>query len=1169
MKLNTSPVTVLVAKKRFLLPMLSLLFCGALLATCSVEEAVKPAPPEPKALLDPIKYIVPSIIAPQKEAVTRGTPIDTVTQMVDFGFFCSYTGLTNWNVSTDAPAKMFNRKMLPYYDSAPYANILLWDYAAAPKVLWEVSSGTTAADRYTFFGYAPHATDLYHATTNPTGNGLNVTTTASTAGIPGVSYTVPVRVENHPDFMLADPVYNMVPSGHPVEMYLRHALTAIGIRVAGKFGERVTKITLTNVHINGSVSMDGSAFSWSLGSRTNIDFSGSIQFDAGQSYRTVTTAFTNPFNPVGNDDIRYGWLMMPPQALNVTPAPKVKIELSDGSVREVNLGVNASGSTITWVAGKRILYEVFITPAGSIMVLPNATQLPFMAQSPAAEYVAVVCEQFNGNPDPTAAWTLSVESPAASWLQLSLSASGAGAGNTVSGTGTQPVYLVTLSNNMGTTARVASLSLNGVTGAATVTQAPFPGAGFSGWLYVKQGSTGSGLSWSDAVPAIQDAFSRVALLQSASIPVHGILVAGGSGRCYTDSPNITGGIRVFGGWEGLAGTELPNNANAPYTSVHRDLAAWKAVITPPNGIVVSGSGSALDGFIVRDMPGSPGGNTPVAVNNGAYIHAVEILNNRVASPSTPALLATGSNTLAVNVLVSDNTAPVHITDGAKLVNGTIANNVDGLINNATVLNTVWWAPALSITYTGSNTVQYSAFLSGSVLSGIPAGTGNMALNTNNIAWYSPSNAIPGPHFAANSIPGKPFYSAMNDHAPMLGSGLQSLFDGNVPFLPVGASKTDILGNPRHHQGTDMGCYEDGALSGFTMQVSPTNVWLSGSSGNLTKTVTIISNAPWTIATPPANATLSANSGGAGVTTLTLTRNTTYGPSSFTVTNSTYPVSQAVTVDSYYIEPDELTLSNASLTNNTGQYDITVLGGSATYTIVGASSWITSATILPNGKLQLIANQSPDEEERTGYVTLAHANDPSYQVTFDVVQTLYALPPFNYLVVFFEWAYLGLGNSGDVDIAARFFGNGAPFDGQGVGWSVGNPVNHNSQTLLQWGGDATQSQGETVFLNAPILDADNTLPRYIKLEIYATWYSSHNPRPMLVTLNCYEGGTMVHNGVTNYYNVGGSSVYSQSSERIITTYRGVGTYPTTYTHVCDVIYDRVKHSARINWIAAEP
>jgi len=348
-----------------------------------------------------------------------------------------------------------------------------------------------------------------------------------------------------------------------------------------------------------------------------------------------------------------------------------------------------------------------------------------------------------------------------------------------------------------------------------------------------------------------------------------------------------------------------------------------------------------------------------------------------------------------------------------------------------------------------------------------------------------------------------------------------------------------------------------------IMVSAQSLWLSPSPVNSSKTIQIESNSGWTlVGPPPTNASLSATNGGPGISTLTLTRNSTVGLSSFTIATASGETA-VISVDSFFIEEDELTISNALLTGNIGTYTINVVGGSGKFIVDGSnySSWITSATVLPSGQLQLIANQSPDEEERTGFVTLAHADDPTYTVTFDVLQTLYALDPFDYLVFKFTWI------NNDVDIAVRFSGNGAPFDNSAVGWSFNTSVPFSGQNLLQWGGDATGGQGETVFVNTPILEGVTTLPRYLTMQVYATWYTAGRaPDAVTLTITTYKGGTMLQSG-TNFNNIGGTLIFSEGFPCMVTTYRGNGTYSTGgYTRLCDVVYDRVKHSAKITWYA---
>ena len=222
----------------------------------------------------------------------------------------------------------------------------------------------------------------------------------------------------------------------------------------------------------------------------------------------------------------------------------------------------------------------------------------------------------------------------------------------------------------------------------------------------------------------------------------------------------------------------------------------------------------------------------------------------------------------------------------------------------------------------------------------------------------------------------------------------------------------------------------------------------------------------------------------------------------------------------------------------------------------------------------IGNPNPedDDEPRAGTMKFRHAACPDYEVTAGVYQDiLVTIPPFHFFVVKFTW------NGNDVDIAVEFAGNdlagngnnNSLYDKKAVGWSLQRDVSYKGQVLLQWGGDATGGQGETAFFNAPILEGDVNSPRKIKLDVYATWYTSGRaPDKMTFTMYAYKGGTMNHVG-TNFVNVGGELLYDEAHTVMITTTRGVGSYATGgYTRVATITYDRVKHSAKVQIWAAK-
>ena len=450
-----------------------------------------------------------------------------------------------------------------------------------------------------------------------------------------------------------------------------------------------------------------------------------------------------------------------------------------------------------------------------------------------------------------------------------------------------------------------------------------------------------------------------------------------------------------------------------------------------------------------------------------------------------------------------------------------------------------------------------------------------------------------------------------------------------------------------------------------MQLSDTYIWVSPAHD--TKTIQVVSNVAWTLDSQPANATVSPVSGNAGLTTITITKNyatnTNYGPSTFTLKYaSSQETAATITVDALWIWDDELMLGNSPGVN-TGEYDVDVEGGSQTFMVVDSSTWLTSAIVLPNGKLELVANQEPAGEWRDGFVKVAHTTDPDYIVELLVEQDINGLPPFMYLTIRFQW-----GTTSDVDIAVEFRDNvlpgivspvpsnpahWVPFDNNPVysnsggsvsramGYGLANFVNIDGSrgtvsstgtistsgtasgipvftgtsanipqtSLMVYGGDATQGQGETVYINAPIITPpsrkeDNTgWDRYIYIDVRAGWYSNPPSKPgdsITVTVSTYEGGIMVKpandygaGGLrnTNFYNVaeGTTSATLTSLSQVIPpvyadtikvntqgrgngspAFRGGGsTNPSGYPKFCTIRYDRYKRDARIYWETVFP
>ncbi len=368
----------------------------------------------------------------------------------------------------------------------------------------------------------------------------------------------------------------------------------------------------------------------------------------------------------------------------------------------------------------------------------------------------------------------------------------------------------------------------------------------------------------------------------------------------------------------------------------------------------------------------------------------------------------------------------------------------------------------------------------------------------------------------------------------------------------------------------------------TLFVTPASIWLSPTTGNTTRTVAVSSANNWVMLdTPVANATPSVSSGNAGTINLDFTRKfnaidngdySMYGNQTVRIKNTQTLEVVNLAVQNLYLHGEDIFVGNPRIGQDTTVYsdNIFAMGGTEKYTVVSKPEWVTSATVEADGRIKIVAERDPNDDGREGNLVVAHADDPTYQITVKVVQDFIVLiPAFNYFVLKFTW------QNNDVDIGVRFFGNGTSFDSKPVGYGMGyNTVVHNSQTLLQWGGDATGGQGETVFFNAPVIDNDATLPRYIKMEAWATWWtSSRMGDPVKLTISAYLGGTMVQSG-TNFNNIGGELLYEEGSTRYLNSATNAtssgfvdpagGT--NSFAKVCDITYDRIKHTARIQWIA---
>ncbi|MDR1414551.1 MAG: hypothetical protein LBI96_01965 [Odoribacteraceae bacterium] len=349
------------------------------------------------------------------------------------------------------------------------------------------------------------------------------------------------------------------------------------------------------------------------------------------------------------------------------------------------------------------------------------------------------------------------------------------------------------------------------------------GEAYTNWLYVKRGSGGTGQSWADPLPDISSAITTARMLRAlpTPVPVNGILVAGGTAiGAYEEDFTLQDNEKIFGGWQGVPGTELSaTDLAAPYTSASRSLGAYKAIIVPKTtGIALTGSASVLDGVVLRGVAGS---FTPLTVNNPtAWINAVEVRENSSTAPQALSIAAG----LGTNILVADNhKGGVALAAGSTLVNATIAGNAEASTFAGKLQNSIYWGnggtPAMG------GTIQYSAFNKANT----PVGLTNIVVNENNTAWFTTSEVVPGPHFALSAHPRYAVSASASNRAPMLGRGERSVFDNVTTAM---TDKRDIDGHPRHNDSTDIGCYEGvGSVKGFKLRWNMSAIYISTKANN--------------------------------------------------------------------------------------------------------------------------------------------------------------------------------------------------------------------------------------------------------------------------------------------------------------------------------------------------
>lgn len=382
-------------------------------------------------------------------------------------------------------------------------------------------------------------------------------------------------------------------------------------------------------------------------------------------------------------------------------------------------------------------------------------------------------------------------------------------------------------------------------------------------------------------------------------------------------------------------------------------------------------------------------------------------------------------------------------------------------------------------------------------------------------------------------------------------------------------------------------------------ISVDNKHLIMSPPHPTKSLSVTSvGGNWKIIGSTLKANPSVTTGSVGTSSLSFTRATTlndaafptvYGDTEVVVKNVTTLDTDTVQLSNLFmfVDDDLIELAQPTVANDTTTIvrNVEVYGASADVELYRKEDWIYPWPYTDfdpvTQEFTFKCDKEPNRDERYGTITLQHADDPDYFLTVQVLQDIIVeIPEFDFYTVTFSW----LRSDGkDVDIKCGFSGNEqsvviggvtynspVPFDEKFVGYAQGSSVSFNGNSLIVWGQDEVDGSYESMFFNAPIINAppypgqfgyDNTyvgfLPRKLKLSIGATWFTtSGKGKRIKCTVAAYRGGSYTQVG--HRFDFSGTYVYGEEREYAVNY-----TYSNYFTF-CTVTYDRKKHSATVDW-----
>lgn len=332
-------------------------------------------------------------------------------------------------------------------------------------------------------------------------------------------------------------------------------------------------------------------------------------------------------------------------------------------------------------------------------------------------------------------------------------------------------------------------------------------------IHISEDGTGDGSSWEHAHNDLLTAVSTIAPLIEKPIWVKAGSYTGDTSQ--NTMLTITSGTSIYGGFNGsetsLDQRDIANNptildgqnVQSVVTIANQSLACVTHIegFTIKNGISDYGHAFYSHGkTMCADLTfiDNHGGETsPIEMINGGTFSRCSFIGNQ--STSAPVIMSNNSN--IKNSLIAHNEGPaLMMQNNSKLIESTIvANNGTAVTtsNANSISGCILWGNQGNITTNGTTapTIDHTGIDSADC----PAGTGNIALDSDN-------GAANGPHFINPGERGSDNWR-LDYGSPCINAGATQISH---------ADRTDITGNERIQNGqADMGCYESSHTAGIS------------------------------------------------------------------------------------------------------------------------------------------------------------------------------------------------------------------------------------------------------------------------------------------------------------------------------------------------------------------